>query len=49
MRRMIRKARPALYAVVEGVHRGLPLFDSMELLGRERTLARLRAARNRLA
>jgi len=45
----IRKAMPALYAVVEGVHRGLPLFDSMELLGRERTLRRLRAARHRLA
>ncbi len=45
----IRKAMPALYAVVEGVHRGLPLFDSMFLLGRERTLARLRATRNRLA
>jgi glutamyl-tRNA synthetase len=44
-----RKVAPAVYAVVEGVHRGLPLFDSMYLLGRERTLARLRAARNRLA
>jgi glutamyl-tRNA synthetase len=44
-----KKAMPALYAAVEGVHRGLPLFDSMYLLGRERTLARLRAARNRLA
>ena len=44
-----RKVAPAVYAVVEGVHRGLPLFDSTFLLGRERTLARLRAARNRLA
>jgi glutamyl-tRNA synthetase len=44
-----RKVAPAVYAVVEGFHRGLPLFDSMLLLGRERTLARLRAARNRLA
>jgi glutamyl-tRNA synthetase len=44
-----RKVAPAVYAVVEGVHRGLPLFDSMFLLGRERTLGRLRAARNRLA
>jgi glutamyl-tRNA synthetase len=43
-----RKVAPAVYAVVEGVHRGLPLFDSMFLLGRERTLARLRAARDRL-
>ena len=40
-----RKVAPAVYAVVEGVHRGLPLFDSMYLLGRDRTLARLRAAR----
>ena len=38
-----RKAAPAVYAAVEGVHRGLPLFDSMYLLGRERTLDRLRA------
>jgi len=44
-----RKAAPAVYAIVEGVHRGLPLFDSMYLLGRERTLLRLRAARQRLA
>jgi glutamyl-tRNA synthetase len=43
-----RKVAPAVYAVIEGVHRGLPLFDSMYLLGRERTLARLRAARHRL-
>ena len=40
-----RKVAPAVYAAVEGVHRGLPLFDSMYLLGRERTLSRLRAAR----
>ncbi|HEX4531446.1 MAG TPA: glutamate--tRNA ligase [Acidimicrobiia bacterium] len=44
----IRGAMPALYAAVEGLPRGLPLFDSMHLLGRNRTLARLRAARNRL-
>jgi glutamyl-tRNA synthetase len=44
-----RKVAPAVYAVVEGAHRGLPLFDSMYLLGRERTLNRLRAARARLA
>ncbi|MGQ0803387.1 MAG: glutamate--tRNA ligase [Actinomycetota bacterium] len=44
-----RKATPALYAAVEGRHAGLPLFDSIELLGRERTLGRLRAARKRLA
>ncbi len=42
-----RKAMPALYAAVEGRHAGLPLFDSIELLGRERALARLRAARSR--
>ena len=33
---------------VEGRHAGLPLFESIVLLGRERTLARLRAARERL-
>jgi glutamyl-tRNA synthetase len=44
----IRTSMPAVYAAVEGVHRGLPLFDSMHLLGRDRTLARLRAARDRL-
>jgi glutamyl-tRNA synthetase len=27
---------------------GLPLFESLEVLGRERTLARVRAARSRL-
>ncbi|MFI5053337.1 MAG: glutamate--tRNA ligase [Acidimicrobiia bacterium] len=43
-----RKAMPALYAAVEGVHRGLPLFDSIYLLGRDRTVARLRSARGRL-
>ncbi|HEY3673854.1 MAG TPA: glutamate--tRNA ligase [Acidimicrobiia bacterium] len=43
-----RKAAPAVYAAIEGFHRGLPLFDSMELLGRDRTLARLRAAKQRL-
>ena len=43
-----RKAMPALYAAVEGRHQGLPLFESIELLGRDRALARLRAARDRL-
>jgi len=43
-----RKVMPALYACVEGRHAGLPLFDSMVILGRARTLARFRAARERL-
>jgi len=42
-----RKAMPALYAAVEGRHQGLPLFESIMLLGRERAQARLRAARDR--
>jgi glutamyl-tRNA synthetase len=44
-----RKVMPALYAAVEGRHQGLPLFESIALLGKERTLARLRAAQKRLA
>ena len=40
-----RKALPAVYAAVEGSHTGLPLFDSIVLLGRERTLGRIREAR----
>jgi glutamyl-tRNA synthetase len=44
-----RKVAKAIYAVVEGSDRGLPVFDSLHLLGRERALARLRAARDRLA
>jgi glutamyl-tRNA synthetase len=43
-----RKVMPALYAAVEGRAQGLPLFDSIWLLGRERALRRLRAARDRL-
>jgi glutamyl-tRNA synthetase len=43
-----RKAMPALYVAVEGRGRALPLFESMVALGRDRTLARLRAARTRL-
>lgn len=43
-----RKAMPAIYAAVEGTHTGLPLFDSIALLGRDRSLARLRAARSRI-
>jgi len=45
---MNKKTMPALYAVVEGRPSGLPLFDSIVLLGRDRSLARLRAARERL-
>jgi glutamyl-tRNA synthetase len=40
-----RKALPAVYAAVEGHHSGLPLFDSIVLLGRERALRRVRGAR----
>lgn len=43
-----RKALPAIYAALEGRHSGLPLFDSIHLLGRERSLHRLRSASQRL-
>ncbi len=43
-----RKAMPALYAALEGRHAGLPLFDSIALLGRAHALRRLRDARARL-
>jgi glutamyl-tRNA synthetase len=43
-----RKAMHVIYTSVEGRAAGLPLFDSMYLLGRERTLRRLRAARVQL-
>ncbi|MBP7929909.1 MAG: glutamate--tRNA ligase [Acidimicrobiia bacterium] len=39
-----RKGMPVLYAAIEGNDRGLPLFESIVLLGRERTLDRLTAA-----
>ena len=39
-----RKGLPAVYAAVEGTHAGLPLFDSIVLLGRERAVGRVRAA-----
>jgi glutamyl-tRNA synthetase len=42
------KSMKPLYAAVEGRAAGLPLFDSIALLGRDRTLVRLRAARARL-
>jgi glutamyl-tRNA synthetase len=44
-----RKVMRAIYVAVEGRPAGLPLFDSIEFLGRDRTLRRLRAARERLA
>jgi glutamyl-tRNA synthetase len=43
-----RKAMHVIYTAVEGRAAGLPLFDSIYLLGRDRTLRRLRAARERL-
>jgi glutamyl-tRNA synthetase len=43
------KVMHVLYSAIEGSSRGLPLFDSIALLGKERSLARLRAARARLA
>jgi glutamyl-tRNA synthetase len=43
-----RKVMHVLYTAIEGRAAGLPLFDSMYLLGRERTLRRLRTARERL-
>jgi glutamyl-tRNA synthetase len=42
------KALKAVYAAIEGRHTGLPLFDSIELLGRDRARRRIRAARERL-
>lgn len=45
----LRKFVSVLYVAVMGAPRGIPLFDSVALLGRERTLARLRAARAKLA
>jgi glutamyl-tRNA synthetase len=43
-----RKAMPLLYTAVEGHRSGLPLFDAIYLLGRERTLTRLAVARARV-
>ena len=43
-----RKVMKLLYVAVEGRPAGLPLFDSMHLLGRDATVARLRAARLRI-
>jgi glutamyl-tRNA synthetase len=43
-----RKVMPLLYTAVEGHRAGLPLFDAIFLLGRERSVARLLAARHRI-
>ena len=43
------KVMGLVYTAVEGASSGLPLFESIGLLGRERALHRLRAARSRLA
>ena len=43
-----RKGMPVLYSAIEGRHAGLPLFDSIHLLGRDSVLIRLRRARARL-
>jgi glutamyl-tRNA synthetase len=43
------KAQAPVRAAVTGRSVGLPLFESLEVLGRERTIARLRAAHARLA
>ncbi len=37
-----------LYTAIEGRSHGLPVFKSIQLLGRESSLARLQAARSRL-
>src|SRR6266540_5358162 len=42
------KAQPPVRVAVTGRTVGLPLFESVETLGRERTVARLRAALDRL-
>lgn len=41
----LRKFVPVLYVAAMGRAQGIPLFDSLALLGRERTLQRLRTAR----
>ncbi len=41
----LRKFVPVLYVAEMGRAQGIPLFDSLALLGRERTLVRLRRAR----
>jgi glutamyl-tRNA synthetase len=43
------KAQAPVRAAVTGRAVGLPLFDSLAVLGRDRTLARIRAAAARYA
>jgi glutamyl-tRNA synthetase len=45
----LRKFVSVLYVAEMGSPAGIPLFDSLALLGRERSLARLRTARAKLA
>jgi glutamyl-tRNA synthetase len=44
-----KQTMPVLYTAIEGTSSGLPLFDSIALLGRPRSLERLRAAQAMLA
>ena len=44
----LRKFVPALYVAEMGRAQGIPLFDSLVLLGRERSLQRLRTAIRKL-
>jgi glutamyl-tRNA synthetase len=44
-----RKVMGLVYTAIQGASSGIPVFESIGLLGRERTLHRLRAARARLA
>ena len=43
-----RQAMPAVYTAIEGRRAGLPLFESIQLLGRDRPLRRVRQARQQL-
>ena len=44
-----RQAMPVVYTAIEGRRAGLPVFELIDLLGRERSLRRVRAARERRA
>jgi glutamyl-tRNA synthetase len=44
-----KQTMPVLYTAIEGTSSGLPLFESIALLGKTRALHRLREARARLA